>query len=123
MRILGLSFAGTATARRPEMVRFLTDVLGLAPARVEGVEADLFELPDGSHFAVAWPGGMGDTGRSVGFLVDDLDQAVAELGQAGLAVGPTGQNERERYVHVRAPDGELYELAERRRPVGGPGPG
>jgi len=57
MRILGIMFAGTATAARPEMAAFLRDVLGLTPAHVEGVEADIasnaqqrythFRAPDG----------------------------------------------------------------------------
>ena len=81
---------------------------------MDGVEADLFELPDGSTFAVATPGGMGATARSIGFLVDDLDAAAGGLHDAGLEVGPIGENERERYLHFRAPDRELYELVERR---------
>ena len=58
---------------------------------------------------------MGDTDRSIGFLVEDLDAAVAELRAAGYAVDDPAQNERQRYVHFRAPDGHLYELVEDRR--------
>ncbi|MFI5758986.1 hypothetical protein [Streptomyces sp. NPDC051569] len=114
MRILGLVFAGTSTPHRSRMADFLNDTLALPRARVDGIEADLFELPDGSTFAVASPGGMGDTPRSVGFLVDDLDAAAAALREAGVTVGAIGENERERYLHFRAPDRELYELVERR---------
>jgi catechol 2,3-dioxygenase-like lactoylglutathione lyase family enzyme len=114
MRILGLVFAGTSTPHRSRMADFLGDTLALPRVRVDGVEADLFQLPDGSAFAVASPGGMGETPRSVGFLVDDLDAAVARLREAGVEVGPVGGNERERYLHFRAPDRELYELVERR---------
>ena len=45
--IKGIVFAGTATTARPEMVAFVRDVLGLMPAQVTGMEADLFNLPDG----------------------------------------------------------------------------
>ena len=114
MRIVGLVFAGTATNRRAEMTRFAEDTLGLERVRIGGVEADLFELPDGSHFAVADPGGMGNTDRSVGFRVEQLDDAVAELGATGIDVGQISENERHRYVHFRAPDGLLYELVEER---------
>ena len=62
MEIRGIVFAGTGTAARPEMSAFVRDVLGLRPAHVTGVEADLFDLPDGSSFAVASPQGMGATG-------------------------------------------------------------
>ncbi|WP_329575547.1 hypothetical protein OG500_01480 [Kitasatospora sp. NBC_01250] len=114
MRILGLVFAGTSTPYRSQMAGFLGDTLLLPRAQVDGVEADLFELPDGSSFAVSSPGGMGDAPRSVGFLVDDLAAAAVVLREAGVEVGPVGENERDRYLHFRAPDGELYELVERK---------
>lgn len=113
MRILGLVFAGSSTDRRAEMTSFLSRTLGLQRAEADGVEADLFVLPDGSSFAVASPGGMGETERSLGFLVDDLDAAIAALRAAGTPVGPVAHNARERYAHFRAPDGQLYELVER----------
>jgi len=94
------------------MVRFAAEVLGLEHVEVDGAEADMFALPDGSLLAVADPGGMGDTSRSVGFRVADLDEAIAELRDAGLEVGEPAVNDRHRYVHFRAPDGELYELVE-----------
>jgi catechol 2,3-dioxygenase-like lactoylglutathione lyase family enzyme len=120
MRILGLVFAGTATDRRPEMVRFLHETLGLEQVRIGGVEADMFELPNGTRFAVADPRGMGDTSRSVGFLVESLDEAVTELQAAGVEVGDeAGENDLQRYVHFRAPDGKLYELIEERAEAGG----
>jgi glyoxylase I family protein len=112
LRILGLVFAGTATDRRAQMVRFAAETLGLERLEVGGVEADMFALPDGSYFAVADPRGMGDTSRSVGFLVADLDEAVIELRKAGVDVGEPAKNDRHRYVHFRAPDGKLYELVE-----------
>jgi catechol 2,3-dioxygenase-like lactoylglutathione lyase family enzyme len=117
MRILGLVFAGTSTEHRSQMVSFVGGTLALPRARADapdGVAADLFELPDGSTFAVASPGGMGDTPRSIGFLVDDLDAAAADLRKAGILVGPISENERDRYLHFRAPDHELYELVERK---------
>jgi catechol 2,3-dioxygenase-like lactoylglutathione lyase family enzyme len=114
MRILGLIFAGTSTRHRSAMSGFLSSTLSLPALDVDGVEADLFGLPDGSAFAVASPGGMGDTPRSIGFLVDDLDDAVARLREAGVEFDPIAENARERYLHFRAPDGELYELVERK---------
>jgi hypothetical protein len=114
MRILGLTFAGTSTPHREEMARFLSETLALPGIAVAGVEADLFELPDGSSFAVASPGGMGETERSIGFLVDDLDAAASALRAAGLVVGVPGENARHRYLHFRAPDEQLYELVQRK---------
>ena len=113
VRILGVCFAGTSTADRHRMTQFVTDVLGLPRRHVEGVEADVFELPDGSSFAVASPGGMGDSARSLGFLVTSLDEAVADLNAAGIATDEPTSNDLERYIHFTAPDGHLYELVER----------
>jgi glyoxylase I family protein len=116
MRIQGITFAGTGTAARPQMTAFARDVLGMRQVQVASVEADLFDLPDGSSFAVASAGGMGATQRSIGFLVDDIDAAVQELRDAGADVDDeVSFNARERYVHFRAPDGQLYELVERKQ--------
>jgi len=112
VRVLGLVFAGTATESRAEMVEFLGTTLGLERVSDSGVEADLFELPDGSRFAVAPVGSMGETSRSLGFLVTDLDEAVARLRGRGIDVDEPAANEKHRYVHFRAPDGQLYELVE-----------
>jgi glyoxylase I family protein len=96
------------------MARFVRETLGLERVQLGGVEADIFALPDGSHFAVADPRGMGDTSRSIGFQVADLDEAAAELRAAGVEVDEPAENDRQRYVHFRAPDGKLYELVEER---------
>ena len=115
LEILGLTFAGSATEQREEMTAFLAGVLQLPRLEVDGVEADLFGLPDGSAFAVADPRGMGDTSRTIGFLVADLDAAAQELRAAGVDVDDEfGVNARWRYLHFRAPDGRLYELCEER---------
>jgi glyoxylase I family protein len=117
MRILGLCFAGTSTENRAEMRAFADEVLGLPSVVLDGVEADFFSLPDGSTFAVASPGGMGETGRSIGFLVDDLDAALDELRTRGIETDPEpAVNEAMRYAHFVAPDGRLYELVEPVRP-------
>ena len=86
MEVLGLVFAGSATDRRPEMATFVGDVLGLRSTPVGGVSADMFGLPDGSFFAVAGPREMGETSRTIGFLVADLEAAVSELRAAGVEV-------------------------------------
>jgi catechol 2,3-dioxygenase-like lactoylglutathione lyase family enzyme len=110
VRITGLVFVGTRTDARARMARFVGDVLGLAPSELSGVDADLFELPDGSTFLVA-PAEEPDGERTVGFLVEDLDAATAELRAADVEVDDAiAANERFRYVHFRAPDGRLYEL-------------
>ena len=114
MRINGLAFVGTRTVDREAMTRFVQDVLGLAPTDPSGIDADVFELPDTSMFAIA-PTDDPTGERTVGFLVEDLDAAWAELRSAEVEVDDSiATNERFRYVHFRAPDGKLYELVEAR---------
>lgn len=114
MQILGLIFAGSSSDARPEMAAFVQNVLGLPRTTVAGIEADLFDLPDGSRFAVASAGGMG-TERTIGFLVADVAAALAELRDAGVETDDEiSENAEYRYVHFRAPDGGLYELVEHR---------
>ena len=74
----------------------------------------MFELPDGSMFAVSGPRELGETSRTLGFLVADIDAAVAGLRSAGCEVDEPVENARFRYAHFHAPDGHLYELVERR---------
>ena len=73
----------------------------------------MFDLPDGSSFAVASSGGMGTTHRTIGFLVDDVGPAADELRAAGIVTDDeVSTNARYRYLHFRAPDGLVYELVE-----------
>jgi len=118
VEVLGLVFAGSASPQRAAMAALVGDVLGLARVADPGMDADLFDLPDGSRFGVAderEPGG--GRSRTIGFLVADLDAAIAELRAAGVDVGEPGANARHRYAHLRAPDGRLYELVEERAAV------
>lgn len=96
------------------MTDFMSSVLGLTRTSVGGADADLFVLPDGTAFAVSSPGEMGATDRSLGFLVEDLDVAVAELRASGIDVDEApAANALFRYVHFVAPDGQMYELVQR----------
>jgi glyoxylase I family protein len=113
MEVLGLVFAGSATPHRAAMSRLVGDVLGLARVADPGMDADVFDLPDGSRFAVADERETGGgTSRTIGFLVADLDGAVRDLQAAGVDVDDPQQSDRQRYAHFVAPDGRLYELVQ-----------
>ena len=113
MEVLGLVFAGSASAHRAAMAALVGDVLGLARIADPGTDADLFDLPDGSRFGVADEREPGQgTSRTIGFLVADLDGAVAEMRAAGVDVDDPQQTDRQRYAHFVAPDGGLYELVQ-----------
>jgi len=94
------------------MAAFVREVLGLPDVDVPGSTADMFDLPDGSRFAISGPREMGETSRTIGFRVADLDIALAELRAAGVWTDAVAENERYRYAHFRPPDGQLYELVE-----------
>ena len=113
MQVEGLVFVGSRTGERAEMSRFVQDVLGLRPSTGHGFDAEVFDLPDGSSFAVTSPEVPADLGRTVGFRVRDVDAAWAELRAAGVETDDqVSEGARQRYVHFRAPDGRLYELVQ-----------
>jgi glyoxylase I family protein len=78
LQILGLVFAGTATDQRPDMSRFVRETLGLESVEMGGVDADVFALEDGSHFAVAGPRDGGETSRTIGFQVANLERRISD---------------------------------------------
>jgi catechol 2,3-dioxygenase-like lactoylglutathione lyase family enzyme len=115
MRVLSLVWVGTRTAAHAETVAFFTDVLGLG---VETSEHDfaVLEVPDGATVEVFGPTSEYNrhlTHPVAGFLVADLEEAVAELRAAGVEIvlEPSGGDTRA-WVHFRAPDGFVYELVE-----------
>jgi catechol 2,3-dioxygenase-like lactoylglutathione lyase family enzyme len=115
MEVRGISFVGSHTKAHGEMGSFLKDVLGLSPITVDGIGAELFATGNGNIFAVAPVSEEdGDAERTIGFLVGDLDGAIAELHAAGIETDGINENARWRYTHFRAPDGKLYELVEER---------
>lgn len=112
MQVRGLVFVGSHTFARGAMSAFAVDVLGLVPSPISRPETDFFELPDGSLLAVKEPWDLDPAERTVGFLVDDVEAAAAELQAVGIATDEVQSNGIQRYVHFRAPDGQLYELIE-----------
>lgn len=116
MRITGITFVGTRTDERAAMTRFVREVLGLTSAPpVDGMDADLFSMPDGSSLAVTPGVASTEDDRTIGFLVDDLDEARGVLVASGVEVDEEiSTNAQFRYLHFRAPDGHLYELLEER---------
>ncbi|MDX6229608.1 MAG: glyoxylase family protein [Frankiales bacterium] len=112
MQVKGITFVGTRTPSRAAMSAFALDVLGLQPTTLAGLDADVFALPDGSSFAVTQPWELDPAERTVGFLVDDVAAAAAELTAAGILIDEVATAGNQRYVHFRAPDGQLYELVE-----------
>ena len=114
MRIEGLVFAGIASANQVGLDRFFADVLGVERVVEDGYTR--FAFPNGSSIAVVppdWVAPPSDT--NLGFLVDDVAVATAELAARGIEPdGELRSNDEYRYQHFRAPDGRVFELLDRR---------
>ena len=116
MEIKGLAWVGTRTAEYDVTVRFFRDELGLR-ATHEQTDFAVFRMPNGDTLEVFGPSDTDhahfDSGPVVGFLVDDVAAARAQLEEAGtvdllgpLRSWPGGTASQ----HFRAPDGNVYEV-------------
>jgi catechol 2,3-dioxygenase-like lactoylglutathione lyase family enzyme len=111
MRVHGLAWLGTRTDDYRATVGFFRDVLGL-DLRSDQDDFAVLALPDGSKAEVFGPTSSWNrhftTGPVVGFLVDDVREAVEELRAAGVEiVQEPGDNF---WAHFRGPDGRIYEI-------------
>jgi hypothetical protein len=114
VKVEGLVFAGIASADPEALARFLGHALDVRVEQGDGVSKLAFA--NGSTLAVVpsdWIAPPSDT--NLGFLVDDVEVAVAELAERGIEpTGPLLDNADFRYRHFRAPDGRTFELLDRR---------
>ncbi len=122
MQVLRLSWVGTRTDAYEPTVRFFREVLRL-PVIEDPGDFTVLEVPDGSTVEVFGPDSAWNrhlTSPVAGFQVADLTEAERELRDAGaeIVLPPTGGPDRS-WLHFRAPDGHLYELAEDRTREGG----
>ena len=121
MRVRNVRWVGVHTSEYRATVRFFRDVLGLRTSFEEPTTVE-FETSDGDAVQVIAPGDpyyefFADyaTGPVPLFEVDDVRAARTELEAAGVEiVGGLERDQSWEWIHVRAPDGNLYELASRR---------
>jgi catechol 2,3-dioxygenase-like lactoylglutathione lyase family enzyme len=117
MRIIKLAWVGTRTGNAEPTVAFFRDVLGLRPD-LELPGFWTLKLPDGSKVEVFGPDSPINrhftTGPVMGFLVDDVFDATAELRSAGVEIllEPELDESGNAWVHFRAPDGNIYEFTQ-----------
>jgi catechol 2,3-dioxygenase-like lactoylglutathione lyase family enzyme len=120
MEVRNVRWVGIRTDRYDEMVGFLRDVLGLRTNFEEPTTVE-FETSEGDEIQVMAPGDPyydffreHAAGPVPLFEVDDVGAAQRELEAAGVEiVGAPGRDSRWEWIHFRAPDGNLYELASR----------
>ena len=115
MQARGLVWLGTRTLKFDDTVRFFGDTLGLGMVREEPDFA-VFRVPNGDTVEVFGPGDREHerftTGPVVGFLVDDVREARADLEGAGIRfIGPVHEaDDGGFWSHLTGPDGNVYEI-------------
>lgn len=117
MRVRGISWVGVKTDSYQEMRDFFADVAGLA---IDHEQSDfaVFRFPDGDKLEIFGPEADHPTEQFAGekvvasLLVDDLDDGIDALVQAGINLIGTKQVAGNGYSwqHFRAPDGKVFEL-------------
>ena len=113
MKIEGIGWLGVRTRDAEHLAKFFREVLGMEGHRAED-DFWVFDLQDGSQIEIFGEGFAGKeyltTGPVVGLVVENLEEATAELRRHGVELlgdpGPTWQ-------HFRGPDGRVYELTQR----------
>jgi catechol 2,3-dioxygenase-like lactoylglutathione lyase family enzyme len=122
VRVIRLAWLGIPTSNYPAMVSFLRDTMGLRVEFDEPATTEL-SLPNDDRLQVFAPGHpyfafFQDHAQGLVplFEVEDAQQAAAELRAAGAdVIGNPDSDGTWTWIHVRAPDGNLYEFASRRR--------
>ena len=114
MEIRALAWVGFPTSDHAEARRFLTDVLGVAPW-LDRPDFTVADLENGDRVELFGPSAARShmTAPIAGFLVDDVDEARAELEAKGVEfVEPTGSDDegRVKWAHFRGPGGWVLEL-------------
>jgi hypothetical protein len=114
MKIKELVWIGTRTEHFGAMLDFCQNVMGLTPAFIEPGFAAL-DMPNGDRFEIFGadsPDNTFYTHPVVGFLVDDIAAARAEMEAYGIEfIDPIHTEEDgNAWTHFRAPDGFVYSL-------------
>jgi catechol 2,3-dioxygenase-like lactoylglutathione lyase family enzyme len=120
MRVRNIRWVGTATPNYDAMTAFVRQVLGLRLSFEEQTTAE-FLTSDGDTFQVMAPGDpyyefftTYANGPVPLFEVDDVHEALSTLGLADIEIIGSLERDKEwQWIHFRAPDGNLYEMASR----------
>ncbi len=116
-KVQGLGHVGLYVRDVERELAFFRDVIGL-PLVEAGPDFAWSTLPDSSQFELFGPADRDHdhftTGPVPEFLVEDLDAAAAELEASGVELlAPIRGTEEQRWLHFRAPDGNVYGLTAR----------
>jgi predicted enzyme related to lactoylglutathione lyase len=117
VRVRGISWVGVKTDSYQQMRDFFADVAGLA---IDHEQSDfaVFRFPDGDKLEIFGPEAddppeqFAQEKVVASLLVDDMDEAIDALAEAGIKLIGTKQAGGDGYFwqHFRAPDGKVFEL-------------
>src|SRR3954462_15019548 len=121
MEVKNIRWVGVATSNYDAMVEFVGSVMGLPVNFDDGLTVE-FKTTEDDEFQLMAPGdpyfdffSSQAQGPVPLFEVSNLDEAYEELVAAGVeVVGARSRDSLWEWIHFRAPDGNLYELACRR---------
>jgi len=114
IRVIGTSHVSVDVEDTSKSAAFYSDVLGLEEVESQVPDFDVrwFKASDGSLIHVVGPiPGLPDA-RHLALQVEDLDEVIVEVKRLGLEIfrGPGVNQDGERYLFVRDPDGKLIEF-------------
>ena len=117
MKVRGIRWLGSPTARFAEMRDFVRDVLRLE-LQSEDDDFAVFHADNGDTFEVFGPKAIANEHAFMvapvpGFWVDDVPQARREMESKGVRfIGPVHRGTTSSWSHFYAPDGHIYELTD-----------
>jgi predicted enzyme related to lactoylglutathione lyase len=117
MRVKGISWVGVKTDSYAQMRDFFSGVVGL-PVDYEEPDFAVFRFPSGDKLEIFGPAGPNPPEQFArnavvaSLLVEDMDESIAELRAAGIALIGECQSGGDGYFwqHFRAPDGKVFEV-------------
>jgi catechol 2,3-dioxygenase-like lactoylglutathione lyase family enzyme len=112
MKVKGVVWVGTATDSYDETVRFFEETLGLSPFH-QREDLSILRLDSGEWVEIFGPRdphfGEFNRGPVVEFMVDDLDEARAELEAKGVEFLTENHGWGDySWTHFHGPDGNIY---------------
>lgn len=114
----GIVWLGVRTKKFDELLYFYQNKMGLPVVHEEeGFRA--LDLPNGDRLEIFSEQYSGydhfSTGPVAGFLVDNIEEARAEMEQEGIEfIGAIEEGKNSKWIHFHGVDGNTYELTERK---------
>ena len=115
----GIAWLGVKTEQFDALCDFYENKIGLTPKYTEKEGFRVFDLPNGDRIEIFGREMVSHdhftTGPVAGFSVDDVLETRADMEKEGIEfIGPTQTGSASRWAHFRGPDGNIYEITDRK---------